>query len=308
MRSFSGLMYKSILNLMLDKIMKISRKLAKGTTIQNWGVTSFVYAGIMRIRGKGNKEGDFEVIFRGARLYLEPCDITILPTVISGEYEAKEIDWLVNRVHQNLKLSYVFIDVGANAGLYSLVMAKILGPGGRIFAIEPYPRNVSRLRKNIEANLLGSCPIEILEVAVSDTSGQAHLALSKYSGLNRISNDLNEDFISVDIHPLDLLMSKKLDKSTHKIIKIDVEGHESFALRGAMLIIETYRPDLIIEVLPYGSNLDGGIIDSLLKIYKFGIFVANSQVIPYEGLSENFFHSTKAYGNLVLFDKNDLAL
>ena len=62
-------------------------------------------------------------------------------------------------------------DVGANAGYYTLLLARRVGPNGRVVAFEPNPINVAYLREHLRLNKF--CNVEIVEAAVTDTDGTA---------------------------------------------------------------------------------------------------------------------------------------
>jgi len=57
-------------------------------------------------------------------------------------------------VRSQLKPGDIFWDIGANFGLYSIIASTIVGPEGQVLAIEPDPRNIKRLRRNIYFNRL----------------------------------------------------------------------------------------------------------------------------------------------------------
>jgi FkbM family methyltransferase len=154
-----------------------------------------------------------------------------------------------------------FVDVGAHIGLYSaLVAATCQAPSARIVAIEPTPQTAAMARKLARVNGLD---IEVAEVALSDSPGEARLYLSDKA---ETSNSLNESFrehaedVVVSVSTVDSLVAEK-DLRPH-VIKIDVETLESAVLDGAMDTIERHRPWIVVEILdasagsPLNSTLD----------------------------------------------------
>ncbi|MFA5899899.1 MAG: FkbM family methyltransferase, partial [Hyphomicrobium sp.] len=86
-----------------------------------------------------------------------------------------------NRVGIDLITSYlkpgdVFVDIGANCGLYALFAARAVGRAGRVVAVEPLPEMLTRLRFNVVAN--GFSNVLIFETAVGATPGQAEIHIS----------------------------------------------------------------------------------------------------------------------------------
>jgi FkbM family methyltransferase len=68
----------------------------------------------------------------------------------------------------------VFVDIGANVGLFSLFVASQAGANAKILAIEPEPENVRRLRFNVAAN--PDAPIRVLPIALGEATGMVALA------------------------------------------------------------------------------------------------------------------------------------
>jgi hypothetical protein len=69
---------------------------------------------------------------------------------------------------------FVFVDIGANVGLFSLFVASQAGANAKILAIEPEPENVRRLRFNVAAN--PDAPIRVLPIALGEATGMVALA------------------------------------------------------------------------------------------------------------------------------------
>src|SRR5713226_8570232 len=83
-----------------------------------------------------------------------------------GSFEHKK----QTRIASALKPGSIFYDIGANAGFYSLLAARLVSPG-KVYAFEPLPRNVSYLQRHLELNETSN--VEVLDLAVSDQVGTA---------------------------------------------------------------------------------------------------------------------------------------
>jgi FkbM family methyltransferase len=143
------------------------------------------------------------------------------------------------------------LDVGANIGYYTLVLAKAVGAHGAVHAFEPVPRLFETLSRNVGANGFRNVvtekracwsaagEFEIYEAA-GGNSGKSSLFEQHAQGIqgHRVQA------VTIDQYARE----KKLDE-VH-LIKIDVEGAETDVLDGATETIRRYKPILVLEVVP----------------------------------------------------------
>lgn len=149
-------------------------------------------------------------------------------------------------IHHLLRGAGTFLDVGGNVGYFSLSAASWY-PRLRVVAFEPNPKLNRILRDNVGRNGLD---VRVEQLAVSDRRGQQTFFLprSDMSGtLDPSFNETVESSIVVSTTTLDDFVPT-LAPATPIVIKIDVEGHEEAALRGARATIERFRPDILLEV------------------------------------------------------------
>lgn len=166
-----------------------------------------------------------------------------------GEYENDVRELLINRLDDCRDA----IDIGANIGLFSVVIAKTLSKGRKVLAIEPTPGAISLLQKNIEHNNVTDS-ILVFQGAVSDHSGSVEIHVTEgneeYSSIGEsivhesIKGHRSEK-VSVDCTTLDALVDKY--KLNPGLIKIDVEGAEFLVLEGAKSTLQKYHPVVIFE-------------------------------------------------------------
>jgi FkbM family methyltransferase len=134
-------------------------------------------------------------------------------------------------------------DVGANYGVYSLVLAQEVGEAGRVFAFEPGQEALSQLRRNVGLN--PRLNVEIVASALSDREGTGSLAHlygpPTYSLTDRYPGE------PVSLVTLDGWMSTS-GAPPPTIVKIDVEGHEPAVLAGGRSTIERAGPLVMFEV------------------------------------------------------------
>jgi len=158
--------------------------------------------------------------------------------------EEGTIDWL----RQYVLPGEVFLDVGANIGLYSLVAAKRVGAGGRVFSIEPHAVNVISLMQNIAANNLQD-RINVICTALHNSSGVFEFNYyslepgSAMSQLGETKDGYEQDFVpvmkelklatSID----DLVARQSMPPPNH--VKIDVDGNERLVIEGMMNLLQS---------------------------------------------------------------------
>ncbi|MEA2218703.1 MAG: hypothetical protein QOJ35_1329 [Solirubrobacteraceae bacterium] len=140
-------------------------------------------------------------------------------------------------------------DVGANIGYIALVAARIVGPGGRVLAIEPDPQCAAAVRANAALNGLAS--IEVLEAAASDRSGSAELVVVRDRLWSRLASvgdhHLGERRVVVRTVALD-----DVEGPPPALVKIDVEGAELDVVAGMSRLLREVRPLVICEM--HGRN------------------------------------------------------
>lgn len=130
------------------------------------------------------------------------------------------------------------VDVGANVGYIALLLARRVGPGGRVVCLEPVPENLVELRRNADLNRLRQ--VEVLPVAAGDRDG----SVGMQSGLNGVIAPAAGDLV-VEIRRLDSLALPRVD-----LVKIDVEGFEAAVVHGMSGLLEAQRPRLFLELHP----------------------------------------------------------
>lgn len=156
------------------------------------------------------------------------------------------------------------VDVGAYLGAFSLVAARIVGSSGRVFALEPDPRNVPHLRRNVAINGYEGI-VRVFAVAASDKSGPARFYLNDgdASGSSLVRAYPRARLVEVPCVSLDELLAEvgRVDA-----VKIDVEGAEPAVLRGTASLLErSPEAHLICEVNPTALSAGGSSPEELLS-------------------------------------------
>jgi FkbM family methyltransferase len=136
-----------------------------------------------------------------------------------------------------------FVDCGANVGLWSLVAAGCVGSTGRVTAFEPNPSAYERLTRNLVASGPIGRRVGAFNVAVASQSGRVSFETGTHHNLGRIVADAPAGTMSVSAVPLD----EHLADTPVRVLKLDIEGGEAAALRGACRTLSVQRPWVCAE-------------------------------------------------------------
>lgn len=223
---------------------------------------------------------------REVTLSLLHRDITIS---MRQEIGLLRLPWLVNssptghEIASILSLSgfvrpgHTFVDVGANVGLYSVLMAS-LGEivGFDVVAIEPNAHAASRLRRNLSGYRCAT----VVEAAASNCEGRVPYSERITSGTSRVVSDAGELSRDRPAQYVECIRLDKLDqviRADRLVFKIDVEGHETEVLEGMR---EALRTNRVAAVMIDGFKDKG--IPSMLAVFGFRLFDGRS-LRPYDG-------------------------
>jgi FkbM family methyltransferase len=182
----------------------------------------------------------------------DPISVRLLAT---GKFEATQIDGLDQLIKcpadfgLKTKPSGVFIDVGANIGLFSLAFAHHFD---RVLSIEANPKTFSILQTNLA--LKDIVNVDAICVAASDDERRSHIFAPADGSLGGVTMNPNEhgaeaSAIEIQCQALDKIIEER--GYTHPIgmIKIDVEGHEHEVMKGAINMLRLHRPLVLFEAL-----------------------------------------------------------
>lgn len=169
--------------------------------------------------------GPVDAVYQGASFRLHhQGSATERGVLFNPDYNLPELDFL----REYAPAGGVFVDVGANVGTYAMALARHVGEGGRVIAIEPHPVTVERLAFNANASNLSN--VTIVAAAVGDVEGELMIETDGDNlGASHIST--SQTGIKVPAHRLlTILQNAGIDHVD--ALKIDVEGYEDRALIG----------------------------------------------------------------------------
>jgi len=177
-------------------------------------------------------------IDRGVRMRLH-FDSELSRLIYVDDFERTEREFL----KKFLKPGDLFVDIGANIGLFSLIAARAIGPSGKVFAFEPTGRIYGRLTHSVRLNAFQN--ISCFRLALSDRTGQQDFFMYKdgFDAWNSFALPASgwafkHERVACETWDCFALANDLLGKVV--MVKLDVEGWEARVLRGAA---QTLRRD-----------------------------------------------------------------
>jgi FkbM family methyltransferase len=175
------------------------------------------------------------------------------------------------------------VDIGANVGWYTRVLAESVGSGGRVYSIEPIEATFEILSYCIHR--LGLKNVDLLHSGISETDGDAVMEIPSFDKggdnfyraqiVSRANPSEFNRQVQVRLTTLDKILGDS--KSPITFIKCDVEGHELAVVRGARSVIERFMPAWLIEVSqdPDEPGTPANELFSILYSYGYSAFWFN---------------------------------
>ncbi|WP_165943477.1 FkbM family methyltransferase [Roseicella aquatilis] len=180
--------------------------------------------------------------------------------------------WLTRFLARAVQPGMACVDVGANLGYYALLMADLVGPRGRVLAVEPNPAIARLLRSNLDVNGF-STRAEVRPMALGDGSlARARLAIPVGEPKNAalLPPEAGAGAAGgVEVVEVPVAAFDALDTGLPRIdlVKIDAEGAEDAILRGMAATLRRDRPILVLEFNPARPYDGHAVLAALLEIY-----------------------------------------
>jgi len=190
----------------------------------------------------------------------------------------------------------IVLDLGANIGNHTIYFSKYIAT--KVISIEANPAVSKILENNLYLNSIKN--VRIIKNAVGDQVGQVNMIFPDKDniGMGRIDNSQEEsDCIKVDIDTLDNILAGVDIDTSISFIKLDIEGYEIPALKGALKSIEKYKPDLFVEAATKKEKYD---LDSLLFSLGYTMFFKKADTPVYHYVFKPSLYD-KLYINLCNF-------
>jgi FkbM family methyltransferase len=191
-----------------------------------------------------------EVERDGYRVHARASDAHIGANVIAGRAHDANVE---AALRARLRSGATFLDIGANIGVFTGLGASLVGPDGRVIAVEPIARNVELIERMCRGN--GFRNVRVIRAAASDRAGK--IALRTEATTSNAATPAAagvrlraESGTTLDV-PAVVLDDVLADLARLDVVKIDVAGMEPLALCGLAKTLERFRPSLITEFHPW---------------------------------------------------------
>lgn len=191
-----------------------------------------------------------------AKVELEGFDIFVMKNDYIGRliYYSKQYEPHVTKsIRKLLKKDDVFLDVGGNIGYFTMLGSSIVDKnGGKVIVIEPNPQNLQLIFSSIAHNRYKN--VKVYPLAVSDEAAILKFTTVGSNGgvVTKHSSDQKFTYWVQSVKLDEILINEpRLD-----LVKIDIEAHEPFALRGMKETIMRLRPKIITEFHPWAMEIN----------------------------------------------------
>jgi FkbM family methyltransferase len=174
---------------------------------------------------------------------------------------------LTRWIQRTLRPGDTFIDVGANIGYYTLLAARLVGPGGHVVAIEPSPQF-----RQVMTSAISSAQhrnIRVAGVAAAGVRKQETFWLedpANLGGTTMIRPRCGTPVFTADVLPLTEILTME-EARRARLLKIDVEGAEAQVIEGLVPMLSSLRPDaeITVEITPRLLARQGQTPDDVLS-------------------------------------------
>lgn len=202
--------------------------------------------------------------------YVAAKDLDITPHLcLNGYWES----WVTQAMIRLLQPGFYCLDIGANCGYYSLIMADIVGESGRVVSIEPNPRLATLLNQSVNINGFGG-HTTVLQKAVTEINGEKiNLIIPGDGYLGRATiyqptNKPEDELVEVETVTIDELTKDWLRVD---LVKIDVEGAEEATWRGMQQTIQKNKNMIITMEFACDRGYDPKLFLEDIQAHGFSI-------------------------------------
>jgi len=199
-----------------------------------------------------------------------------------GVWEPNLTDFIMGRMSK--AADRVFVDVGANIGYFTTLVAKRY-PQSSVVSIEAFPPTVEKLRLNLERNCVKN--VRLIDVAVSDTEGIVEFFYAgrfNEGATTTVKGRFQSTALPVSCKPLSELLTDE-EIAAARLIKIDVEGAELRVINGLVSIVPLLPEDCEVIVEISGDSAEGsGLIYAAFAAHGFHAYELENNYGPLSDL------------------------
>lgn len=237
-------------------------------TVHKIALAKFMYHlvhGARRLAGKS----DACVVTRNGNRYELNLAEGIDLAVYLGLYEPSTARALARLIRPGAQV----VDIGANVGVHTVHMARLVGPRGRVFAFEPTTFAFAKMKRNLQINpglqehvVATQCFLARTDLAPAPKSVYAGWPLRGGTDLHPKHLGEPKSTDGIPSRTLDAFLDEH-GKPPIALVKLDVDGYECDVLAGARRMHERDRPVFVMELAPYVLEEHGTSLDELLGYF-----------------------------------------
>jgi len=258
------------------------------TTRQKVAIARALHRGVVAARRIAGKGAETQVRRHGFRWQLDLDEGIDFSIWLLGAFEPATV-----RAYERLvRPGSVALDIGANIGAHTLPLARTVGPTGKVYAFEPTDFAMEKLRRNLALNPELEKRVVCIQTMLIDRAGgkpppvYASWPLKDTRGVHKLHRGRKKPAGKARTTTLDAFLAG------HRVgrvdfIKLDIDGFECVALRGARATLEKFRPTLVLELSPHQLDEQGGSIEELTAILREAGYalraLGSSAALPLDG-------------------------
>lgn len=218
------------------------------------------------------------------KMYVDLRDAGFVPHLMfEGYWEY----WITEFIWRNVKPGQVALDLGANHGYYTLLLADLVGPSGKVFAFEPNPRMADLLERNVVLNGFWNIASTRAE-AVGDRHGDTTrlmVPLRDPKNAHLVGSDVRVpaglDGTRFALHEVPLVTLDQAVPGAVDFLKIDVEGAEEAVWRGMQGLISRSRNiRILVEFNPRRCDDPRGMLAQMMARFPLREIAFSGRAVP----------------------------
>lgn len=230
-------------------------------------LAAFVQRMVIALRRLSGHGPNVEVQRSGLRWALDLDEGIDFSIWLLGAFERRTVAAYSRFVRPGMTV----LDIGANIGAHTLPLARLVGPGGRLIAIEPTAWASGRLQANLALNPELADRVRVRQAMLTGRADAA-LPASLYASWPLQAGDVHP-ILRAQAKSTDGAQALMLDTLLERdgitrvdFVKLDVDGHECDVLRGGLTMFKRDRPAMVLELSPYILEEAGHSLDELLAL------------------------------------------
>ena len=195
----------------------------------------------------------------GFRFWFNTSDREMGVAMALGAYEPETVHLVRRLVRPGMRC----IDLGAQSGFFTCLIAQCIGETGKIHSFEPMPANYEMLTRNVRENRIEQ---RVVGYPLAASNNATTMEVSKLSNMVVLGEVQGAQKLTIQSVRIDDVIKEPID-----FIKMDIEGHEPSAIAGMAGIINAHRPIIVTEANEYwlrtcSASSGNAYLDTLISL------------------------------------------